>query len=406
MSDVKTYTNTDSIRILIVVMLFVLAPHRGSCESFSIDTNFAGGNIFVENISGDTLFVRPDLRDTEGEWFYWYFKIRGAENRLLTVQFTQSNVFSSAGPVLSRDGRNWSYLDKNCWQDGQFQHSFSERDSCLSFAVAIPYTQHNWDQFLTTLLPNEKLAIDTLCFSRENRPVERLTISPPERAPQYRVLITARHHACEMMANYVIEGLILTILESQKLQWCREQVEFTIIPFVDKDGVEDGDQGKNRKPRDHGRDYEGESLYKSTAAIRAQIPAWSDGKLALVLDIHCPWIKGQYNEFIYIVGSASQDNAKEQIKFSQLLQEQNVSELPFSADDLLPFGTAWNTGDNYAKGISLSKWGRSLKGVSLSTSLEFPYTTVYDKQVTVENARGFGETIASAMQEYLRRLKK
>ena len=36
------------------------------------------GNVVVEEIAGDTVRVRPDLRDTEGDWFYWAFRVAGA----------------------------------------------------------------------------------------------------------------------------------------------------------------------------------------------------------------------------------------------------------------------------------------------------------------------------------------
>ena len=86
-----------------------------------------------------------------------------------------------------------------------------------------------------------------------------------------------------------------------------KRVEFFVVPFVDKDGVEDGDQGKNRRPHDHNRDYGGRadgdhSIYASTRALRERIPAWSGGKLRVALDLHCPWIRGEHNEVIYFVG--------------------------------------------------------------------------------------------------------
>ena len=62
--------------------------------------------------------------------------------------------------------------------------------------------------------------------------------------------------------------------------------------MVDKDGVEDGDQGKNRKPHDHNRDYEGKSIYASVQAIRERLPAWSAGKLRFAMDMHCPAVRG------------------------------------------------------------------------------------------------------------------
>ena len=82
------------------------------------------------------------------------------------------------------------------------------------------------------------------------------------------VLLTCRHHACEMMASYSLEGIMEAVLASDEGRRLREQVEFFVVPFMDKDGVEEGDQGKNRKPHDHNRDYDGESLYASVRAVR------------------------------------------------------------------------------------------------------------------------------------------
>jgi hypothetical protein len=39
-------------------------------------------------------------------------------------------------------------------------------------------------------------------------------------------------------------------------------VEFCIAPFMDKDGVEEGDQGKLRWPHDHWEDYAEGSRYR------------------------------------------------------------------------------------------------------------------------------------------------
>jgi len=40
----------------------------------SIDTNFAGANVIIDSISADTVYFRPDLKDTQGDWFYWNFR--------------------------------------------------------------------------------------------------------------------------------------------------------------------------------------------------------------------------------------------------------------------------------------------------------------------------------------------
>lgn len=65
------------------------------------------------------------------------------------------------------------------------------------------------------------------------------------------------------------------VLDAADVRWLREQVEFFVVPFMDKDGVEAGDQGKNRRPYDHNRDYQGESLYASVRAMRELVTAGS-----------------------------------------------------------------------------------------------------------------------------------
>ena len=133
-----------------------------------------------------------------------------------------------------------------------------------------------------------------------------------------------------------------------------------MIPFVDKDGVKDGDQGKNRKPRDHNRDYVGESVHIETAVIRERVPDWSAGKLKVAIDLHCPWIRMNRNETIYLVGSESEAQWQEQMRFSHILEAERTGGLPF--------GMEWNTAENYAVGKSFGRWTSELSGVQLATA--------------------------------------
>ena len=63
----------------------------------TVDANLPAGNVVVEGISGDTVRLRQDLRDTAGEWFYWAFRVTGAAGRTLTFDFT--NKKGGGGPV-------------------------------------------------------------------------------------------------------------------------------------------------------------------------------------------------------------------------------------------------------------------------------------------------------------------
>src|SRR5690606_25193032 len=107
------------------------------------------------------------------------------------------------------------------------------------------------------------------------------------------VFISARHHCCEMMPSYAIEGLIDYCRDDREPEanWLRQQATITIVPIVDLDGVEAGDQGKGRRPRDHNRDYVGTSIYPEVAAVRGLLESVQP---TVMLDLHCPWIAGPH----------------------------------------------------------------------------------------------------------------
>ena len=53
----------------------------------TIDRDYIGGNIHVLGAEGDMVRVENELRDTQGDWFYWAFRVRGATGRTLTFDF-------------------------------------------------------------------------------------------------------------------------------------------------------------------------------------------------------------------------------------------------------------------------------------------------------------------------------
>ncbi|MHC4537477.1 MAG: M14 family zinc carboxypeptidase [Planctomycetota bacterium] len=372
-------------------------------EKVIIDADFPGGNILVERIEGDTIFLRPDLRDTSTWWFYWYFRVRGAAGKTLKFQFIDKNPIGTQGPAFSTDGGGtWSWLDSKAVKDSSFTYEFEEQDRDVRFCFSIPYLEANLRQFLQKYSKNSHLAIHKLCRTRKGRSVERLHAGKINGNPKYRVLLTARHHACEMIASYALEGLLDVILSNSDIgYWFQNNVEVLVIPFVDKDGVEDGDQGKNRRPHDHNRDYNNSSIYSSVKAIRNFVPQWSNTKLKVYIDLHCPYIRGNNNEVIYLVGSSDSAVWRQQQKFAKILESVREGELPYSAKSSLPFGTAWNTSVNYGQFKSSSRWAGEQPGVQMAATIEIPYANVGTTVVTADNARAFGHDLAPALRLYL-----
>jgi murein tripeptide amidase MpaA len=396
-----------------IIIFFILVFSNLSNTSFgaayktpelTIKTNFPGGNIVVDSIKGTTVYLRPELRDTDHEWFYWYFSITSNRSDSIRFVFTRKECMTIKGPAVSNDlGKSWKWLYAGTISNNEFT-AYIKAGKELRFSMGMPYTQSNFDAFLKPYRFSANVRLDTLCVTPKGRATEKLVIHPLNSGNiRRKILITARHHACEMMANYVMEGLIASVLSKDPaMKALRESTEFWFIPFMDKDGVEDGDQGKYRAPRDHNRDYDGTSLYCSTSALRTQVPAWSNNQAEVMMDFHCPTLRGTWNEVIYMVGSAKPEIEEQQRKFLNHIVANNRGTLKYdTVKGLLAYGTAWNKASNTTQGMSSSQWTQTIPGIKLASSIEFPYAVHNNEIMTPEKLRLLGRDIAFAIQSYL-----
>jgi hypothetical protein len=366
-------------------------------DKITLQANFPGGNICVDRIDGDTVHLRPDLRDTEGHWFYWNFRIRGAQGRRLRFQFESAAglAIGARGPAISRDeGRSWEWLGAEATgipEDEFFNYEFRKSDQSVRFGFCVPYQVADWERFVASLNVNDTLS--TLCRTRQGRAVPMLHSDGPAGLPL--IMVTGRHHCCESASGFVLEGLI-----SEWAAAISGAARLCAIPFVDLDGVEDGDQGKNRRPHDHNRDYNDKPLYPEPAAIMERLRGETGPFIAL--DLHCPYARGQHNEDLYIVGSADPEMARRQAAFGDAL-ERAVAGLPYSRSHDVPFGTAWNTAGNYASGRSFARWCEGQAHCHLAATLEIPYANARGVAVTPASCRVFGRSLAATLRTYLDR---
>ena len=420
---------------------------------FRIDADFVGGNIVVHRVEADTVYLHQDPRDTPGFWFYWSFRVRGAQGRHLQFQFTRGKAVGVRGPAVSRDqGRSWEWLDDASVTEESFAYTFASDDSDVRFCLAIPYQRADLDAFLEKFADRDDLVVEPHATSRQGRSVVRFRFGCLDREPTHRVLLTARHHACEMMASWVLEGTIESALNNP---WLRQHVEFLCVPIVDTDGVANGDQGKNQRPHDPNRDYQGDAIYPEVAALKQLLPTWSGSRLHLVLDMHCPYIRGGNNQQVFFVGGPDEEMAKRLDQFCILLehaqvrpptphlettagashgQEERVavdsdeaaqSPLPEATEEVshgqerhaaaecygpalkyarennVPWGHSWNT---LKEARSCARWAATLPGVQLATTLEIPYADAGGQPVTVTSARALGHDLANALTAWLQGL--
>ncbi len=343
-----------------------------------INADFPGANILVRKIDGRKIELSPDLRDTSTKWFYWYFETEFDAPGEYEFTFNISAI-GPQGPAVSLDGgETWNWGGGRLEDAEGFRYVHNGKVRKVRFCFGIPYLQKNWEEL--------KLPVTELCKSRQGRSVELFTHGS---GGKYTYFLSARRHCCEMAANYVLEGLIKAAQEDPK-----QDFRLLVVPFVDKDGVENGDQGKNRRPYDHNRDYNDVPLCPETKAIMELVEREKPG---VILDIHCPWLR---DDTIYIVGAESEDVMKRIDRFAGILEVESKHSVPYHSSDNILFGTAWNTKANQAAGKNFSRWGNERPWNPLCASVEIPYANTREMVLTPDLWRKFGAALWHSARKY------
>ncbi len=352
-----------------------------------ISKDFTGGNISVVKTEGDVVYLENEIRDSATDWFYWAFAVEGAAGKTLTFRFG-ANRLGYFGPAVSRDLKNWRWLnefpqDKFAYEFGknEFTYSFSENEDKVWFAHDMLYHPDRFFGFAK----EKGLEIKELCKSAKGRSIPFVTFGTGKKT----VVLTSRHHACEATGDYVLEGVLDELLKNPL-----KDAKVFCVPFVDYDGVIDGDQGKERRPHDHNRDYEKDvpSIYSSTAAIRKYA---DENGCAYAFDFHSPWHLGGANDVEFIVVN-SFEKADRFKAFGKIFEEE-ISDDSFGyfTKNDYPYMSGWNV-----KSANFAQYMSAKKENEIAFSLETPYFGTEDNVVSQEKLVRLGRCFARAFKRY------
>ena len=347
-----------------------------------IHAEFVGGNIRVKETVGDTVYLENELRDTipGKDWFYWAFCVEGAEGRTLTFVLGKTRL-GYFGPAVSHDLREWHWLGAS--EQESFTYTFGKDESRVYFAHSMLYHP---DRFLS-FAERKGLAVKTLCQSRRGRTVPCVTLGEGDSL----LLLTARHHCCESTGSYVLEG-VLDALSDRPIEGLR----VFCVPFVDYDGAVDGDQGKNRAPYDHNRDYapDASPIYPETAAIRA-LAVEKTPRFAF--DFHSPYHLGGRNDCVFIVRRGTVDAAR-LTRFGRLFEASLTDgAVPYRTANDIPPNTEWNSDASATCASFMSK----REGCELTFTLENAYFGTPGNPVSGEGYVELGRCFVRALRRYL-----
>src|SRR5699024_8732747 len=142
-----------------------------------VDTEFPGGNAVIERVDADRIELRPDIRDTIGDWFYWCVRARGAVGRHLTVQVRRAlgPAIGVRGPAVSTDGGcTWSWPAAGAVPGDEVPLTVPEGTGVLRLSFAVPPTAVELQRFLAADAQHPALERRLLTHARRGRRVELL----------------------------------------------------------------------------------------------------------------------------------------------------------------------------------------------------------------------------------------
>lgn len=349
--------------------------------------NFPGANIDIVEISEKEVLLKTDVRDSMQWWFHWAFAVEDALGEI-TFRFIDDETIGYYGPAVSYDRVNWNWLGENSRIDGKtFVYEFKSKKR-IYFAFSMLYQVGDFNRF-NQGLDKYKCTKQTLTISKQGREVPLLKIGDSN--AENHILLSARHHACESTGSYVLEGVIDEFAKNPIPNYL-----VYVIPFVDIDGVENGDQGKARAPHDHNRDYINSPIYPET---KAWMEYSKDLNIKIVIDFHSPGRWAGDNDHICFVKKFGADDWMDE--FSDILELETAdSNYRYDKQNNYLSSRYMKEGEEFT---SCAGFFGKKPGVKMATTAEIPYFGIDDHITTQENMRQFGKAIAISLRKLIKK---
>lgn len=361
-----------------------------------IITDFPYANTKVLSVNGNDVYMRNELRGTDEDWFYWMFALEAKPGETFRFHLAYERRLGYWGPAVSTDGVNWSWLGADSVigeHDGYhgvwFTYTFPENAKRVYLCHDIHYPVERFESFAL----DSGLRKNELCVTEKHRSCPYYKFGHGKKT----LFFTSRHHACESTGTYVLEGLLSYLTRNLS-----DDYSVVCVPFVDYDGVVDGDQGKARWPHDHNRDYV-DGLYSTVRAIKEL----ATGRETVVFsDFHSPWQCGGAHDKAVLCCRPYTDIANI-TAFSRLLEQESASDsasFRYRASDNLMPGQGWVSAADPKSEPALEAvtFMKSInENILLDLVLETSYFGTPDNVASADAFLALGKAYARALIRFL-----
>jgi hypothetical protein len=238
---------------------------------------------------------RASLNRANQHWHFMLEGLPGSDFSLIIRNFDNLWNGQKAYPIsdktpcyVSLDGKKWDLINTELLNDNTLKFDVHLQQNKLFIASLPPYRISDLENFLSRIKANRSVEIKKIGNTSKGRPLEMVRIGNPN-AP-HNILLRARAHGFEVGGNWVVEGLVKSLLQKDAAPYLEKYCVY-ILPMANKDAVALGRTRFNAEGMDLNRNWDKPSNQELSPENYA-LETWIKNMIAkgkkpdLAIDLH------------------------------------------------------------------------------------------------------------------------
>ncbi len=292
-----------------------------------ITANFDSGNIDVISLNDKKsieLAIRPDVG---GEFFQWFnFRLTGQVGEQCVLNIVNAGEAAYAKgwddyqAVASFDRQHWFRLPTS-YKNGILTIVANMECETIQIAYFAPYSYERHQDLLAAVQTHPLVSLEHLGETLDKRDLTLVKIGDGD-VSKRNIWITARQHPGETMAEWLVEGLMHSLLDSDNAtgKLLLEKANFYIVPNMNPDGSVRGHLRTNAAGTNLNREWSNPSLEKSPEVFHV-IDKMQKTGVDLFYDVH----GDETLPFVFLAGSEGTPSYNDRLehlrnRFSEVLK--------------------------------------------------------------------------------------
>ncbi len=296
-----------------------------------ITANFDAGNIEIINL-GDKkdiqLAIRPDVGDEFFQWFNFRLSGEVGEEYVLNImnagEASYLEGWDDYQAVASYDREHWFRLPTT-YKDGKLTIVAELECDTIQIAYFAPYSYERHQDLLAAVQTHPLVTLEHLGETLDKRDLTLVKIgegNSRSEANKRNIWITARQHPGETMAEWLVEGLLYSLLDNDNAtaKLLLDKANFYIVPNMNPDGSVRGHLRTNAVGTNLNREWSNPSLEKSPEVFHV-INKMEETGVDLFYDVH----GDEALPYVFLAGSQGTPSYNDRLaglrdKFSDVLK--------------------------------------------------------------------------------------